>query len=410
MTPSLLFSLIILIIIVNFLISRSLSFLNSKNWLDNVPPELQSFYDEDKYDEAKEYDKINSKFAIIISSISTVFILVFLFFDGFAKLHYWLLNFTDHYILLPLLFFGILFIASDLISTPVALYKTFVIEERFGFNKMTMGTFIMDKIKGYILTAILGGAMISALVFIYTKTGTWFWLLAWILISAFSLFFATFYTSLIVPLFNKLKPLEDGSLRQSIEVYANKVNFPLKNIFIIDGSKRSSKANAFFSGLGKQKSIVLYDTLIEDNSEEELVAVLAHEVGHYKKKHIIQSLTISILQTGILLFILGWALNSPLLSQSLGVANAEFHIGLIAFSLLYSPVSTILGLLMNRFSRKNEFEADAYAKETYSGGHLSTALKRLSVNHLSNLNPHPLYVSFYYSHPPLLQRLKALNA
>ena len=213
-----------------------------------------------------------------------------------------------------------------------------------------------------------------------------------------------------MPLFNKLTPLENGELRSAIEKYAHKVSFPLKNVFVMDGSKRSSKANAFFSGLGGQKSIVLYDTLIEQQSKEELVAVLAHEVGHYKKKHIPKSMIISVLHTGILLFILGFALRTPEVSYALGVKQASFHIGLLAFSLLYSPISLIIGLAMNVFSRKNEFEADAYAKETYNGQHLSSALKKLSVDHLSNLTPHPVYVFFYYSHPPLLQRLKALNS
>jgi len=347
---------------------------------------------------------------IIGSTISLILILAFLFFGGFAWLNEVLSNFTTHYIGLPLLFFGVLFIMSDLLSLPVTLYQTFVIEEKFGFNKTTVKTFIIDKLKGYILTALLGGILLSAIIFIYYKTQTYFWLLAWALITFFTLFFATFFTSLIVPLFNKLSPLEAGELKDAINEYAAKVAFPLKNIFVVDGSKRSSKANAYFSGLGKQKSIVLYDTLINQNTTDELVAILAHEVGHYKKKHIQQSLVISIVQTGVMLFILGLVLKSPLLSQALGVEQPTFHIGLIAFGILFSPISTILGLFMNVFSRKNEYEADAFAKATSNGAALINALKKLSVNHLSNLNPHPAYVFFYHSHPTLLQRLRALNA
>jgi len=317
--------------------------------------------------------------------------------------------YTTHYLALPLLFFGVLYIASDILSLPVALYSTFVIEEKYGFNKTTIQTFFIDKIKGYLLTALLGGLVLSVIIIIYNKTGTYFWVLAWLFITLFTLFFSTFYTSLIVPVFNKLSPLEEGDLRAAIQNYASKVQFPLKNIFIIDGSKRSSKANAYFSGLGKSKSIVLYDTLVEKNSVDELVAVLAHEVGHYKKKHIQKSLILSIIQTGVMLFILGYALRSPELSQALGVNEPSFHIGLIAFGILFSPISTILGLFMNQFSRKNEYEADAYAKDTHNKTDLITALKRLHVDHLSNIKPHPAYVFFYYSHPTLLQRIHALN-
>jgi len=410
MTASFLFALIIFILIAEYLLGQYLDYLNSKSWSNDIPKELNGIYDDEKYKKAQAYEKANKKLALITSTVSIVGILAFLFFDGFAWLNNYLSTVTSHYILLPLLFFGVLFIISDILGLPVALYKTFVIEEKFGFNKMNIGTFIGDKLKSYVLMAILGGGMLTAIIMLYNKTGNWFWFIAWIMVTAFSLFFAKFYTSLLLPIFNKLKPLENGELKSAIENYAQKVDFPLRNISIMDGSKRSSKANAFFSGMGKHKSIVLYDTLVEENSTEELVAILAHEVGHYKKKHIIQSMVLSTLQTGVLFFILGYALRSPELSQALGVAEPTFHIGLIAFGILFSPISTILGILMNRFSRKNEFEADAYAKETSNADALMSALKKLSVNHLSNLKPHPVYVFFYYSHPPLLERLRMLKA
>jgi len=391
-------------------LSRYLDQLNAKSWTSNIPNELQGIYDEEKYEKAQAYEKANKKLAVISSTIGIVGILLFLFFNGFAWLHNFLSGITSHYILLPLLFFGVLFIVSDIIGLPIAWYKTFVIEEKFGFNKMSVATFISDKLKGYVLMALLGGGMLTAIIMLFNKTGNWFWFIAWIMVTAFSLFFAKFYTSLLLPIFNKLTPLESGELKSAIESYAQKVDFPLRNISIMDGSKRSSKANAFFSGMGKQKSIVLYDTLVEENTTDELVAVLAHEVGHYKKKHIIQSMILSTLQTGVLFFILGYALRSPELSQALGVTAPTFHIGLIAFGILFSPISTFLGILMNRFSRKNEFEADAYAKETSNANALMSALKKLSVNHLSNLKPHPAYVFFYYSHPPLLERLRMLKA
>jgi STE24 endopeptidase len=241
------------------------------------------------------------------------------------------------------------------------------------------------------------------------ETGQWFWLIAWGVITAFTLFMFMFYSNLIVPLFNKQKPLEEGALRDEIENFAGKVNFRLKNIYVIDGSKRSSKANAYFTGLGPKKRVVLYDTLINDHTNEELVAVLAHEIGHYKKKHTLTGVIQSILQTGLMLFILSLFINKPFLSEVLGAENPSFHMGLIAFGLLYSPISLVLGMLSNTISRKNEYAADRYAGMKYSAEALSDALKKLSVNNLSNLRPHPAFVFFYYSHPPLLKRLEALG-
>ena len=252
-------------------------------------------------------------------------------------------------------------------------------------------------------------AYLPLIIFIYLKTGSFFWIYVWLLVSGFSLFMAMFYSSLIVPLFNKQTPLEDGELKQAINDFATKVGFKLDNIFVIDGSKRSTKANAYFTGLGSKKRIVLYDTLINDMEIPELVAVLAHEIGHYKKKHIIWSLIIGIIQTGIMLFIFSLLIDSPALSGALGVEQPSFHIGLIAFGILYSPLSMLIGMGMNIFSRKNEYEADAFAAKNYESAPLASALKKLSVRNLSNLRPHPAYVFFHYSHPTLLQRLEALK-
>ncbi|MBN4062508.1 M48 family metallopeptidase, partial [Bacteroidales bacterium AH-315-I05] len=277
------------------------------------------------------------------------------------------------------------------------------------FNRTTVKTYIFDKIKSAILGAIIGGGLFSLFVWFYETAGEYFWLYAWALVTVFMLFMAMFYSSLIVPLFNKLTPLEEGGLRTEIEDYCKKVGFKLNNLFVIDGSKRSTKANAFFSGLGPKKKIVLYDTLIEKHTNDELLAVLAHEVGHYKKKHTRTSIFISVLQTGLTLYLLSLMINLPQFSIALGAEKQSFHIGIIVFGMLYSPLSMILGLGMNILSRKNEFEADAYAKETYKGEPLRTALKKLSVDNLSNLTPHAAYVFFHYSHPPLLKRLKALK-
>ena len=300
-------------------------------------------------------------------------------------------------------------LASDLLNTPFSVYSIFSIEERFGFNKTTPKTFVLDKLKGWLLTALIGGGLLALIVFIYLKTTHLFWVYVWLLISVFSIFMAMFYSNLIVPLFNKQTPLEEGELKQAINNFAEKVGFKLDNIFVIDGSKRSTKSNAYFTGLGAKKRIVLYDTLIADMETDELVAVLAHEIGHYKKKHIISSLVLGILQTGLMLYIFSLLVDSPALAGAMGVAEPSFHIGLVAFGVLYSPLSDLIGLGMNLLSRKNEYQADAFAAEHYNPDALASALKKLSVKNLSNLRPHPAYVFFHYSHPTLLQRLDALK-
>jgi len=295
---------------------------------------------------------------------------------------------------------------SDLLLLPFSIYSTFVIEEKFGFNRTTIKTFILDKIKGYLLAATLGGSVISLFVLFYQYAGSSFWWIAWISISGFSLLISMFYASFILPMFNKLSPLPEGELRDALTAYCKKVNFPVSDLFVMDGSKRSSKANAFFSGLGPKKKIVLFDTLIEKHSVCELVAVMAHEVGHFKKKHTFTMIGISILQMGLMMFILGKFINTPDLSIALGADKAALPLGLIAFFLLYSPVSMILSIGMNMLSRKHEYEADNFAAETSSAIDLVNALKKLSKDSLSNLNPHPAYVFVYYSHPTLLQRMK----
>lgn len=300
-------------------------------------------------------------------------------------------------------------IGSDLLSTPFSVYKTFVIEERFGFNKTTVKTFIFDKIKGLLMTVIVGGAILALIVWFYQLTQEIFWLYTWGLVTLFTVFMNMFYAKLIVPLFNKQTPLEEGSLRDKISDYAKSVGFNLDKIFIIDGSKRSTKANAYFSGFGSEKRVTLYDTLVNDLNDEEIVAVLAHEVGHYKKKHIIFNLVSSILLTGLTLYILSIFVSNPLLSNALGVEKPSFHVGLIAFGLLYSPISEVTGLLMNYLSRVFEYQADDYAKNTYSAAPLISSLKKLSKSSLSNLTPHPAYVFMHYSHPTLLERVRNLK-
>ena len=409
MTSTTLFYIIIAIIIINFIVDKILDTLNAKHYNDAIPPELQDVYDEEEYKKSQAYKVTNYKFGVWSSTFSIVVTLAFLMFGGFEYVDTLARSYSDNSIIIALIFFGIIMLGSDIISTPFAYYKTFVIEEQFGFNKTTKKTFILDKIKGLLMMVVLGGGIIAAIIWFYEETQHLFWLYAWAIVTAFTVFMNMFYAKLIVPMFNKQTPLEEGSLRDKISDYAQTVGFNLDKIFIIDGSKRSTKANAYFSGFGSEKRVTLYDTLVNDLNEEEIVAVLAHEVGHYKKKHIIFNLIASVLLTGLTLYILSIFISNPLLSHALGVSIPSFHVGLIAFGMLYSPISEVTGFIMNHFSRKFEYQADDYAKTTYKAEPLITSLKKLSKNSLSNLTPHPAYVWVHYSHPTLLERVKNLK-
>ncbi|PWI30333.1 peptidase M48 [Flavobacteriaceae bacterium LYZ1037] len=409
MTATTLFYIIIAILIISFILDKILDALNAKHFNDEVPQELQDVYDETEYKKSQSYKKTNYKFGLLTSTFSIALTLGFLFFDGFEYLDNIARSYSENPILIALIFFGIIMIGSDIITTPFSYYKTFVIEEKFGFNKTTKKIFILDKIKGWLMLAIVGGGILALIIWFYQFSGDNFWLYAWALMSLFTVIMNMFYARLIVPLFNKQTPLEAGDLRNKISTYAKTVGFKLDKIFVIDGSKRSTKANAYFSGFGSEKRVTLYDTLINDLEDEEIVAVLAHEVGHYKKKHIIFNLIASVLLTGLTLYILSIFISNPLLSNALGVEIPSFHIGLIAFGLLYAPISEITSLIMNWFSRTFEYQADNYAKNTYKAEPLITSLKKLSKNSLSNLTPHKAYVFMHYSHPTLLERVKNLK-
>lgn len=404
-----LFYIIIAIIIFDFAFDRLMDYLNASRWSNVLPKELKGIYDDEKYRKSQDYQRENMRMGLITSSLSFLLIMAFLLLGGFAWVDGIVRNITEHPVLMALLFFGIIGLANDLISIPFDIYDTFVIEEKYGFNRTTPKTYIFDKLKGWMLALVLGGGLLALFVWFYNFAGSLFWLYAWVFLTGFSIFMAMFYSSLIVPLFNKQTPLEEGELRDAIEDFSRKAGFKLDNIFVIDGSKRSSKANAYFSGLGKKKRIVLFDTLINEHTTEELVAVLAHEIGHYKKKHIVKGMAISTLHTGVMLYLLGLFINRPELSLALGVEESSFHIGIIAFGLLYSPISTMLGIAGNVMSRKHEYQADAFAATKYKPEPLQEALKKLSVNNLSNLRPHPFNVFVSYSHPPLLQRLEHLE-
>jgi STE24 endopeptidase len=409
MTPERILTVIVAISVAGYLFDLVLETLNIKARRTDIPDDVALFYDREKYLKSLEYHRVKTKFSFLSGGFGFLLSLGMLLSGGFGYVDSLLRLYIHSEIWLSLAFFGVILLASDILSLPFQLWSTFVIEERFGFNKTTKQTFIADKIKGYIIGGLVGGALLALLIVMVNKFGPGFWIWFAVISSVVVLAINMFYTSWILPLFNKLTVLPQGELKSAIENFSRKVSFPLDNVFVMDGSKRSSKANAFFSGIGRKKKIVLYDTLINNHTTEELVAVLAHEVGHFKKKHIILSFVLSVIQIFFLLFVLSLMIFNADLSLALGGTQQAIHLNLIAFAILFSPVSGVTGLLMSLLSRKNEYEADAYAKETYNGAALSAALKRLSVDTLSNLYPHPAYVFFYYSHPTLLQRLQALK-
>ena len=418
MTAQLWFFIIISLVIFNYSFSNLLDYINHRNWKDEIPNELKDFYDKEKYKKAKNYALSKNKISLFSSSLSFLLVISLIVFNGYGIIDQFVsssiskffesLQISSNFIQSGI-FFLILFILNSFISIPFSYYNTFVIEEKFGFNKTTKLTFFIDIIKSTLLSFFIGGILLFLALYLYENLNDGFWLWLWIGLSLLMILINMFYADLIVPIFNKLTPLDDGELRNKIEKYSKDVGYLLKNIYVIDGSKRSTKANAFFSGLGPRKTIALYDTLIEKHTENELVAVLAHEVGHFKKKHIFSGLIMSIIQIGIMSFFFELCLKLPEISIALGGLESSFHLGLVGFSIIFSPISILSGIIMNYNSRKNEFEADAYAKETFNGEDLSLALKKLSVDSLSNIYPHPLYVFFHYSHPPLIQRLRALN-
>jgi STE24 endopeptidase len=378
-------------------------------WSEKIPEKLQGICDAEEYKKSQLYHKDNNWLSFWSSSFNLVIIVLMIIAGGFAFVDNIARAITSHPVLISLVFFGIIGFASDIINIPFSIYDTFIIEKRYGFNTMTVRTFITDHIKSWFIALLVGAPVLGLITWFYYKTGKNFWWYAWGLITVFSVFMNLFYSELIVPLFNKQMPLPEGSLRTMIEAFSQKTGFKLRNIYIIDGSKRSTKANAYFSGFGPKKRIVLYDTLQKQLSEEEIVAVLAHEIGHYKKKHVLMNLLFSVITTGVMLFLLSLVVNNPSFSQALGSKTASFHLGLIVFGILYSPLSLVIGLLTNYISRKNEFAADRFVVDNFKPELLAEGLKKLSVKNLSNMMPHPAYVFFHYSHPPLLQRLEKLE-
>lgn len=403
-----LFYLIIAFVVFEYVMEQWLDRLNRRAWSHEVPEPLRDVYDAGKFENHKQYRRVNFSFSQMSEAMGFVATLLVLGSGALAMVDGWAASITVHPVGRGLLFFCIIGVAASLFNLPFSWYHTFVIEQRFGFNTTTRRTFVTDLLKGVLLSLLIGAPLMGGVMYLFQWLGEMFWVYAWLLISGFSVFMSMFYTSWILPIFNNQKPLDNGSLRDSIETFSLRSGFRLDNIYVMDGSKRSTKGNAFFSGLGSRKRIVLYDTLINDLTEPEIVAVLAHEVGHYKLRHTLWGMLMGIAQTGVLLFLFSLFVTTPELTKALGGEGVQFHIGLVAFGLLFSPISLVIGLMTNGLSRRNEYAADRFAANHADGQALVSALKKLSVNSLGNPTPHPAYVWFHYSHPPLLQRIKAL--
>ncbi|MBF0227099.1 MAG: M48 family metallopeptidase [Desulfobacterales bacterium] len=402
--------IILITLICEVLLNFIADFLNISVLKKEIPSEFQGLYDAETYKRSQEYLKVNVQFTWVERLFDLTLLLVFWFSKGFFYLDNWVRAFNFGSILSGLIYISVLAFAKFILSLPFSLYSTFVIEEKFGFNKTTLKTYIQDTLKGLVLAAIIGAPILSGIIFFFDYTGQYGWIFCWIFVTIVSLFVHFIAPTWILPLFNKFKPIEEGDLKSEIIAYAEKIDFPLKNIFIVDGSKRSSKSNAFFTGFGNNKRIALFDTLIEKHSTKELIAVLAHEMGHFKKKHILKSVILNILHGGLIFFLLSIFISYNKLFECFFMEHISVYAGLIFFSMLFTPIELLLDILLNIYSRKIEYEADKFAVETTDDKEsLVNALKNLSFDNLTNLKPHQFYVFLHYSHPPVLERIKALS-
>lgn len=406
---TLLFWTVIAVVAAEFIYSSILTALNAKASRLPVPAVLEGLYDSGKYAKQQSYSSTRRRFGLISSAAGTAVTLYLFAFGGFAAFDTAARSVSSSPIVQCLIFWGIFLIVSWLISTPFDAYSTFVIEQRFGFNRTTRKTFIADLFKGLAVNIVISGAVLVLCTWIYTLTPKWFWVFAWIAMSLFSLFVQYFYSQLIVPLFNKQTPLPEGELRSAIEAFAGKAGFALNGIFVMDSSKRSTHANAYFTGFGRRKRVVLYDTLIEQLTTEEIVAVLAHEIGHYKHGHIIKSVLQGFATNLVMLYLLSLVIGSRDMAAAAGCSEASFHLNLAVFSLIYTPVNILLDICSNIISRRHERQADAFAVSNGLGPAESSALKKMSAKSLSNLTPHPAVVFAEYSHPTLAERVTYLN-
>lgn len=401
---------ILALLVFNWMLSLIVETLNLKNASTKIPAEFDGIYDEEKYAKSQRYLKDTTRFGQIQAGIMLPLTIAFILLGGFRWINDIAQASSEHMILQGLVFGGILMVIGQIVGLPFSIYSTFGIEERFGFNKTTPKTFVIDILKGLMLTVLLGAPIFALILWIFSAVShAWLW--AWGALSAIQLFLLFIAPVVILPLFNKFTPLEEGELRSKIEDFAAAQKYTISGIFKIDGSKRSTKSNAYFTGFGKTKRIALFDTLIDNHTSGELVGVLAHEIGHCKRGHIKKSIVISLASSLLMLFILSLFITKQGLYGAFGIDGTPLYAGFIFFGFLYAPISMILGLLGNILSRKHEFEADAFAAEsTKKPTDLIDALKKLSVDNLSNLTPHPLKVFLEYSHPPVLERIKALRA
>ena len=402
--------IIVIAIIIEYLFSSISSILDIKNITPTIPSDFKKAYDQEKYILSQDYLKARTRFGLFSSTFSLILIMIVIHSDIFGLLDQFVRGQSDSYILQGLLFIGIIYFFQDIVSLPFSIYHTFVIEERFGFNKTTPHLFIIDKIKGYAIFIVLGSIVIIPILYFFHVYGDIGWLIAWSILTVFMIAVQPLFVHVIAPMFNKFTPLEEGELRSAIEKYTKKVNFPLARIDIMDGSKRSAHSNAYFTGFGKSRRIAIFDTLVEKHSTNEIVSVVAHEVGHYKLKHVLQGTILGIIETGIMLFAFNLIMNDISLFQVFGVSQLSVHAGIVFFSMLYAPVSMFTSIVTTAISRKNEYEADKYSYDTTNNREaLVSMLIGLSANNLSHLTPHPLKVFLSYSHPPVVDRIKAVN-
>lgn len=394
----------------DFILNLVADRLNLKHLRSELPRAFKGVYDPERYRQSQRYLRVNTQFGWITSTFNLCLILTFWFAGGFPFLDKWVRAFELGPVLSGLIYMGVLILLKAILSLPFNMYATFVIEERFGFNKTTLQTYMMDLLKGLGLALLLGTPLLAAVLAFFQYAGPNAWWYCWIGVTLYMLVVQFVAPTWIMPLFNKFTPLEEGELKSAILSYANSIDFPLENVYQMDGSRRSTKSNAFFTGFGKYKRIVLYDTLIKQHSVNELVAVLAHEMGHYKKNHIRQSLILGILQTGLMLFLLSHFITYQGLFDAFYMPQQSIYAGMIFFAMLYAPIDFFVAILMQILSRKNETVADQFAAETTRDPvSMVDALKKLSVHNLSNLTPHPFYVFLNYSHPPVLKRIQSLS-
>lgn len=402
--------IVLLILIGSYLLDIIVSLLNLDALQPHLPEEFSSVYNKEEYKKSQMYTRANTRFSIIQSSYSTVLLVGFILLAGFNYIDVWARSFEVGEITTGLIFTASLGLLSFVINLPFSVYATFVIEEKFGFNRTTVKTYILDIIKGLFLAVIIGGPLLALIFWFFINSGSHGWLYCWAGVTVFSFIMQYLAPVLIMPLFNKFTPLENGTLKEKIVNYAEGEKFQLQGIFTMDGSKRSSKLNAFFTGFGKFRKIVFFDTLVEKLTEDEIVAVLAHEMGHFKLKHIFKMMFVSVLQTGIMFYLLSLFIEIPEISLAFGMENTSVYSSLIFFGFLYSPINLVVSIFFNIFSRKHEYEADGYASATTKQpGLLISSLKKLSQANLTNLTPHPLHVFLHYSHPPLLKRINSLK-